>query len=986
LIEYSDGDGNPSTPDDIFVKTKTQIDAANYAEVTKYFDGLGREYKVKVKDTAGDIFTETQFDNMSRPFKTSNPYRQGQTLLWTETEFDSAGRVWKVKAPLEQNQTQPAVSETTYGLLTTGNLIGVWVSAKDPAGKELRSVTDSLGRLVRADEPTANGLGTPESPNQATFYTYDLLGKLRKVTQGEQSRFFAYDSLGRLIRAKNVEQDANTQLPAYTDPITGNTQWSQAFTYDNNGNIVSQVTARNITITNGYDALNRVVTRNYSDGITPNVSYFYDGKGLSQVPDFSKGKLTKVTNGVSENRFVSFDVLGKVLTSQQITDGQTYETADTYDSFGKLISEKYPSGRIVTNSFDSLGRLASISSAKQANATPRIYANGFGYTLNENGLEARMRLGNGLWEKVELNHSFQPVEISLGTSASQANRLKLNYSYGVRDASGNLDVSKNNGNVESQTITVPVIGTAQGFTTTQFYEYDELNRIKRAYEKPQGQQQADWQQQFSYDRYGNRTIVTNNNATTESLVGPNPEINTATNRIIPRQNSNEQYLFDASGNMTRDAVGNIYAYDAENHQKIYTPVNPSLPQATYFYDGNGARVKKQVGNEVTIFVYNAGGKLVAEYTQNTPPNTTPQTNYITTDTLGSPRVNTNAKGEVIARHDYLPFGDEIIGLGQRAANQGYGMPDNTRQRFTGYEKDQETGLDFAQARYYGNGLGRFTSVDPTAESIYLDIPQTWNRYVYVLNNPLNLVDPSGLVPDGIIWLFDNVEGIYFSIPSGEYNPETFDSSRYRKVKSIGPDGESFILENLVRSYNTPENKDLLGLEVYLGVDGKFHYKEPDEIISVSASVETDEESNRRWWREFNDGLFDIAEFVGADDPTFYILPTSKPARSLTFYSKTGISVTGIKNIAKEILSRANYTKQGFLESILDDGTKILIRKDVGTKAHPIGTKYPNPVDHFNIEIHYPRKGLPGRYKLGSDFHLILDKAGNVVDIVKNKII
>jgi RHS repeat-associated protein len=210
--------------------------------------------------------------------------------------------------------------------------------------------------------------------------------------------------------------------------------------------------------------------------------------------------------------------------------------------------------------------------------------------------------------------------------------------------------------------------------------------------------------------------------------------------------------------MTRDAVGNLYSYDAENHQTQYfESTNTTTPRAKYFYDGDGRRVKKivkvqsgqQTVDETTIFVYDGGSALVAEYTINAPASTTPpQTIYLTADVLGSPRINTNQKGEVISRHDYLPFGDEIIGfgLGQRTSEQGYGMPDGVRKKFTGYEKDQETGLDFAQARYYGNGLGRFTSVDPALESIEPTLPQSWNRYIYVLNNPLALTDPTGLCP------------------------------------------------------------------------------------------------------------------------------------------------------------------------------------------------------------------------------------------------
>ena len=733
LIEYGDTVGN------LYVKTKTQVDSTNYAESTTYFDGLGRAYKASVKDHVGEIFTETLFDSMGRAYKTSNPYRTGQEKKWTETIFDSAGRVWKVKAPLEQNQTVSAVSETTYGLLTTGNTIGVWVSQKDPAGKEMRSVTDGLGRLVRADEPTLNGLGTAESPNQSTVYTFDLLGNLRKVTQGEQNRYFAYDSLRRMIRAKNVEQDVNTNLPSYTDPITNNSGWSQAFEYDLNGNIKKQITARNITVENFYDSINRVTRRVYSDS-TPEVNYFYDGKGLglSQPPDNSKGKLTKVTNGVSENRYTSFDLLGRVLTSEQVTDGISYPFSYQYNPItGALVSETYPSGRVVTNSFDNFGRLSGVSSQANSNQTPRIYANGFGY--NDKGVLNRMRLGNGLWESVKFNERYQTTEISLGTSASSANRLKLEYDYGTQF---------NNGDVIEHKITVPTIGAVQGFVATQTYSYDELNRVTSAVETENSQ--TNWQQKFRYDRYGNRTVITEQNRvgqeafTTTSIIGPNPDIEIATNRIKPKASSTEQYLFDASGNMTRDAEGNTFTFDAENHQtKFFLSSNLNEPNATYFYDGDGRRVKKQVSNEITLFVYNAGGALVAEYTQNIQLPTTPQTIYMTSDILGSPRINSNQKGEVVARHDYLPFGDEIIGLGERTSSQGYGINDNVRKKFTGYEKDQETGLDFAQARYYGNGLGRFTSVDPSLESIKPTLPQSWNRYIYVINNPLNLIDPDG---------------------------------------------------------------------------------------------------------------------------------------------------------------------------------------------------------------------------------------------------
>jgi RHS repeat-associated protein len=92
----------------------------------------------------------------------------------------------------------------------------------------------------------------------------------------------------------------------------------------------------------------------------------------------------------------------------------------------------------------------------------------------------------------------------------------------------------------------------------------------------------------------------------------------------------------------------------------------------------------------------------------------------------------------------LPFGEEIqSGTGGRNSAQGYGGQDSVRQKFTGYERDAETDLDFAQARMYNKNHGRFTSVDPIAG--ILVNPQSHNKYAYVWNNPLILTDPTGLI-------------------------------------------------------------------------------------------------------------------------------------------------------------------------------------------------------------------------------------------------
>ncbi|MBK9152679.1 MAG: hypothetical protein IPM25_00340 [Chloracidobacterium sp.] len=153
---------------------------------------------------------------------------------------------------------------------------------------------------------------------------------------------------------------------------------------------------------------------------------------------------------------------------------------------------------------------------------------------------------------------------------------------------------------------------------------------------------------------------------------------------------------------------------------------------------------KIVGSEVTAFVYNAGGMLVAEYSTTIEAVETAQVSYLTQDHLGSPRVVTDKNGEVLSRKDYSAFGEELVADEHRSESEEYGGSE-VRKGYTGYEKDSESGLEFAQARYYNTIHGRFTSVDPLTASASIRNPQTFNRYSYVLNSPYKYSDPLGLL-------------------------------------------------------------------------------------------------------------------------------------------------------------------------------------------------------------------------------------------------
>ncbi len=715
------------TPSNIWVKTRSQFDTSIWVESTTYADNLGRGIKTKKKDSNGDIFTETEYDNMNRVKRVTNPYRAGQTKLWSLTTYDEEGRVKETFTPVASGTGQ-SLGTKEYGFSTAANAIGTYVVGIDASGRKMRSITNALGQLIRVDEATSYGgttnadLGAVTSPKQPTYYTFDVFGNMIRVQQGAQYRHFKYDALGRLIRVRQPEQEVNTALNTSGNPY--NNQWTAGFTYDANGNLLTTTDAKGVTITNSYDNLNRVKTRSYSDA-TPSVTYKYDKLAKA------KGALIETSNSVSTSKTTQFDTWGRPLTFQQITDGVTYTSQYKYNLSGALTEETYPTGRKVKNDFDANGDILKIHNLATAQSAAKTFADNFKYMPD--GRIERLKVGNGLWEAAKFNNRLQVTEIGLGVSATNLNLWKINLEYGELNTNGTVNTAKNTGNIAKQTT------TGGGKTYLQTYKYDSLYRIIEAKEKTGSYQ--NWKQTFGYDRYGNRTAFTQVVGSSNLPINNHtrPTISAATNRF----NNGQGYLYDKAGNVIKDPENRTYTFNGDNKQ---TQVKNSSNQVigTYFYDGDGKRIKKVTATETTTFVY-SGGKKVAEYSSKVPM-PYPTTKYVATDTLGSIRAITNQFGQVLSRRDFMPFGEELYaGTPNRSTSQKYAVgDDNVREKFTGYERDVETGLDFAEARYYKNNHGRFTAVDPLLASGKSANPQTFNRYAYVGSSPLRFIDPSGM--------------------------------------------------------------------------------------------------------------------------------------------------------------------------------------------------------------------------------------------------
>src|SRR5581483_8565601 len=540
-----------------------------------------------------------------------------------------------------------------------------------------------------------------------------------------QQRQFVYDGLGRLTSATNPESGTVT------------------YTYDGAGNLKTRVDARNITTTYGYESLNRLTTVTYSDGVTPGVTYNYDPQITNGM-----GQLASVSNGNSVTAYANFDAMGNAWTSTQTTAGQTYSFAYTYNLVNAITSETYPSGRQITTSYDSANRVNGV--AGTLNGVGTTYVNNFNYFPH--GAPYYYTYGNTLWHAQAFNQQLQVLEAydALNNVNDSAHMLMVMcpnwaaanttpYLYGLCPAtSGNT----NNGTLRGLLFNHGTSVFAQSFS------YDMLNRLTSAADS------GGWSRAFQYDEWGNSRVTGNSEV---PLAGNTP----TSNIYSPATNQMNGQSYDAAGNQT-SANGNVAAYDAENHIVTVTQL-PAFGGGTetLAYDGNGQRVEK-IGPDggATVYVYDAMGQLAAEYSTDAPVTPACNTCYLSYDHLGSVRMVTDQNGNVISRHDYLPFGEEIqSGVAGRGSQ--FGATDYVNPRFTGQIRDSETGVDFFNARYYGSALGRFTSPDPANIGADMTDPQTWNGYSYVRNNPMIYTDPSGEnLVDWFSGIWDSIYGFF----------------------------------------------------------------------------------------------------------------------------------------------------------------------------------------------------------------------------------
>lgn len=446
------------------------------------------------------------------------------------------------------------------------------------------------------------------------------------------------------------------------------------------------------------------------------------------------GRLTSMSDTASGTTKLYYDSMGRINKTDRVIDTVTYTTQTGYDLAGRTKSVTYPDNDVVNYSYN--GPLLQ-KVYKDASTTYVEYPVN---TSNALGQPGTATFGNGVTTTYTYSNTSnvdcpqQNFRLCKVTTIKTAPPFQsIIYSYDTV------------GNISGITDSLPTGGPHTN--QTQTFGYDRLNRLTSA-NGPYGAIT------YHYDKNGNMLC--------NSALGSTPTCDPTLQNYASNYTYGDpahahavtsaagvNYTYDANGNMTGRGT-HVLAYDLESR---LSSVTIGSTTTSFVYDGNGARVKKISGS---TFIYIgklfecvspckpsgvwtgtkhifAGSVRIASK----PITTTGEISYYHPDHLGSTSVVTDKNGANTAEFVYYPFGDPYID------NAGI------HYKYTGQERDNETALYFYNARYYDSRTGRFISADRVVQS--KRNPQFLNRYSYVMNNPMRLIDPSGQVATCGVW-------------------------------------------------------------------------------------------------------------------------------------------------------------------------------------------------------------------------------------------
>jgi RHS repeat-associated protein len=635
----------------------------------------------------------------------------------TDYEYDVAGQLKRMLLPETMDASTGTPRRATYSYAYDAR--GLLVSLTDPAGGVIRYELDALGQPTRATGPDGSITQTSydergrissrtDPLGHTTTYEYDLRGNLVSVTSPPPTAtsdapvyHYDYDEAGLLTNVTDAlghvtrsEYDIRGRLAKQALP---GGQVS-SFEYDAKSRVVSRTDYNGQTTAMEYDALDRVIRERFDDGVEHRFAY---------TPT---GKLASVTTPAGVETY-EYDVMDRLTEAHDIF-GEAIEY--DYDLAGNRTELTTRAGT-TRYTYDELNRLDLV-------IAPAGGTTSYGYDIMGNLV--RTEMPNGVVETRAYDSAYRLLFL------------------GQQDGDGNV--------IESFTYTVDALARRTSVTEASgrsvSYIYDGLGRL--VLESISDPAASNHTIAYSYDLVGNRL------SRNDSDAGITTYQYDANDRLLSEATggSSIDYSYDDNGAVVerRTSTGEVtdYTWDARDRLvrvDVSTPSDAQTVQYTYAADGLMTS-RSSGGTEIRYLVdrnrpfaqvleeRTAGGVTVASYIYGLDLISQTRggsTAFYHTDGLGSTRALTDGAGQVTDRYVYDAYGRIIQKVGGTVNDH----------LFVGESRDAVTGLDYLRLRHLDPSTGRFLSQDSAAGALMT--PMTLHRYMYVNDNPVNLIDPSG---------------------------------------------------------------------------------------------------------------------------------------------------------------------------------------------------------------------------------------------------
>jgi RHS repeat-associated protein len=643
----------------------------------------------------------TEYDLMGRVKRVSAPLWTGGALHWTTTTYDLLGRPVDVQRPISEINATLQTVHWDYS--------GLRIAQTDAEGKVTTRWSNAIGQVVRMID-AANGI---------TKYGYDHFGNLIRTEDPANNV------------ATNLFDERGRKKESH-DPDMG----SWHYTYNSLGQLLKQRDAKLQETTLTYDVLGRVKTRSEAEGLT---TLYYD------TATNGIGMLASIAAPNQYAETFTYDALGRPADMTTIIDGESYPVSTSYNTQGQVETVTYP------GSFPAGSRLkikyvyeaGMMKRVEDANGSSTVYWSAL--DTNAAGAVVSEIQGNGISTSNDYDVVSGLLRSRYAGPSFNGTVQSLQYDW---DRVGNLKQRKT---AHPGTNSLPV-------NLTENFYYDNLHRLD--YSTLNGVTNLD----MSYDAIGNVSVKSDVSSSaftyTTQQSGCNYYGHSQPHAL--RKAGSTVYCYDQNGNMTSRGGDTLDWYSYNLPKKIRKGANSS----EFSYGANRSRFKTITVNgsttETTISIgalferVSRFGNAVTEYKHYIPgvdgataivtrrSNAANDVRYLHKDHLGSVDTITSETGAIVVRLSYDAFGkrrNAETWSGSPTAGDWTQINAVTHQGFTSHEQLDAVDLVHMKGRVFDPTTGRFVSGDPFVQSPFNS--QSFNRYSYVMNNPLSFTDPSG---------------------------------------------------------------------------------------------------------------------------------------------------------------------------------------------------------------------------------------------------